>query len=211
MEAISAYSFGSLAWLGLQSAPLLLWPSFISGMLSPEYTATNAAEIYYARQLGLAQLCVGLLTVVLSGALPLTSAADGPEGSISPYADAVVLVSTLVSHHHPPITTPPRPFTATCASAPAARRASRWAWWGARPWPPLGSGASCSPATRGGGASAPAPTRGRAASPSGTRRRTRGKAARAGGGPSCYHSLGGGDRTGDKILVQLSTHTAALC
>lgn len=41
MEAISAYSFGSLAWLGLQSAPLLLWPSFISSMLSPDYTPTN--------------------------------------------------------------------------------------------------------------------------------------------------------------------------
>lgn len=95
MEAISAYSFGSLAWLGLQSAPLLLWPSFISSLLSPEYTPTNAAEIYFARQLGLAQLGVGLLIVVLSGALPLTSAADGPEGSISPFADAVVLVSTL--------------------------------------------------------------------------------------------------------------------
>jgi hypothetical protein len=53
-------------------------------------------ETYFARSLGFALLALGLTTVVLSGALPLTSA-DAPANGVSPYASAAVLVSFL--HH----------------------------------------------------------------------------------------------------------------
>ena len=79
-----------------------------------------ALEVYFARSLGLALLALGLIIVVLSGALPLTSAADGSvlppnpllalatpanpqptttgsSDEVSPYANATILISTI--HH----------------------------------------------------------------------------------------------------------------
>lgn len=78
-----------------QATPLLLWPTFISSLLTPDYQHANAVEQYFARSLGLSQLAVGLLVVVLSGALPLTSLVDTPSDAVSPYANAVILISTL--------------------------------------------------------------------------------------------------------------------
>ena len=82
----------------------------------------TALEMYFARSLGFALLSIGLMVVVLSGAVPLTSSLDGepppiplcfskrcvlhankatthtaPESGISPYASAVLLISTF--HH----------------------------------------------------------------------------------------------------------------
>jgi hypothetical protein len=37
MQAVAAYSFSSLAWLGIQAAPLMVWPTFVSSLLNPEY------------------------------------------------------------------------------------------------------------------------------------------------------------------------------
>lgn len=82
--------------------------------------ATNtslALETYFGRSLGLALLALGLMVVVLSGALPLGTTSDGkhallspnctlkvakiateaPDGAPSPYAAAAILISTL--HH----------------------------------------------------------------------------------------------------------------
>ncbi|KAK0618255.1 hypothetical protein B0T17DRAFT_537355 [Bombardia bombarda] len=102
MDSVSAYSFASLAWLSTQAVPLIVWPSFISSMLAEGYhhngavvTPINAVEQYFARSLGFSQLAVGLLLVVLSGALPLTSLTETPANTVSPYADAVILVSML--------------------------------------------------------------------------------------------------------------------
>ena len=86
-----------------QAMPLLLWPTFISSLLTPDYQHANgslsdchdcttsqpetdsrllAVEQYFARSLGLSQLAVGLLVVVLSGALPLTSLVDSKSRSL---------------------------------------------------------------------------------------------------------------------------------
>ncbi|KAI5466135.1 hypothetical protein BGZ63DRAFT_123440 [Mariannaea sp. PMI_226] len=121
MSAIASYSFGNLAWLSTQALPLILWPSFINSLLRSEYEAPSSLETYFARSLGFALLALGLTVVVLSGAVPLTSAADGtssfpPIGppslsmpfftnlvrtakgdEISPYASAAILISTF--HH----------------------------------------------------------------------------------------------------------------
>ncbi|KAK3329585.1 hypothetical protein B0H66DRAFT_541537 [Apodospora peruviana] len=101
MNSVTAYSFASLAWLSTQALPLIIWPSFISSMLTTvdiqrgHHIPVNAVEQYFARSLGFSQLAAGLLIVVLSGALPLTSLVDTPAETVSPYADAVVLVSML--------------------------------------------------------------------------------------------------------------------
>ncbi|KAL2023242.1 hypothetical protein VTK56DRAFT_3365 [Thermocarpiscus australiensis] len=102
MEAVSRYSLASLAWLSIQALPLITWPSLISTLLSvdaphqrPQYGASNLAlEQYFARSLGLSQLALGLLLLVLSGVLPLDSTVENTD-TPSPYANAVVLISTL--------------------------------------------------------------------------------------------------------------------
>ncbi|KAL2255002.1 hypothetical protein VTK26DRAFT_4387 [Humicola hyalothermophila] len=109
MEAVSTYCVSSLAWLSAQALPLITWPSFISTLLRvddptsvPGYRASHAAlEYYFARSLGLAQLALGLVLLVLSGALPLDSMVESPtttEGKAvppTPYANAAVLLSAL--------------------------------------------------------------------------------------------------------------------
>lgn len=99
MNAISVYSFSSLAWLSVEALPLIIWPSFISSMLNVDvnrgiHVPVNPVEEYFARSLGFSQLAVGLLIVILSGSLPLTSATISKEEG-QPYASAVVLISML--------------------------------------------------------------------------------------------------------------------
>ncbi|KAL2168293.1 hypothetical protein VTG60DRAFT_212 [Thermothelomyces hinnuleus] len=84
MDSVSTYSAASLAWLAIQATPLIVWPSLISTLLQADgpaqgapYGAANASlEQYFARSLGLAQLALGSLLLVLSGALPLDSPAN---------------------------------------------------------------------------------------------------------------------------------------
>ncbi|KAK2073592.1 hypothetical protein P8C59_007865 [Phyllachora maydis] len=66
-------------------------------VLSDDYQHGNIVESYFARSLGFSQLTIGLMLVVLSGSLPLTSVLDSPNDAVSPYAAAVILVS--MAHH----------------------------------------------------------------------------------------------------------------
>ncbi|KAK3937185.1 hypothetical protein QBC46DRAFT_393310 [Diplogelasinospora grovesii] len=93
MSALAYYSFGSFAWLSLQAVPLAIWPTFIISLLTPDYQHANQIEQYFARSLGVSELTIGLLLVVLTGALPLTSLTDTPAEVVSPYQNAVVLIS----------------------------------------------------------------------------------------------------------------------
>ncbi|KAI0125561.1 hypothetical protein BJ170DRAFT_684823 [Xylariales sp. AK1849] len=103
MDTVAAYSFASLLWHGLQGVPLIVWPQAIDGLLKIDNagglgtTASSGVENYFARSLGLALLALGLSTVVLTGALPLTSMVDTPSDATSPYATAILLITTL--HH----------------------------------------------------------------------------------------------------------------
>ncbi|KAI0140844.1 hypothetical protein GGR57DRAFT_421759 [Xylariaceae sp. FL1272] len=100
MAALSSYSFASCGWQALQAIPLIVWPSAINSLLtvdkyhtSPGYGA-SAVENYLARSLGFALLTLGLVTVVLSGSVPVGSV-NTPEDT--PYAAPVLLLTTL--HH----------------------------------------------------------------------------------------------------------------
>ncbi|GAB1310520.1 hypothetical protein MFIFM68171_00730 [Madurella fahalii] len=101
-QSVSTYSFASLAWLAAQALPLIIWPSLVSTLLrvdSPEsqYGAAAAPlEQYFARSLGFSQLTLGLLLLILSGALPLNSMVEEPtDNNPSPYANAAVLISAF--------------------------------------------------------------------------------------------------------------------
>lgn len=77
MDAVSSYSFASLAWHSIQGLPLIIWPQAINGLLTMDNQTgmqpSSGVENYFARSLGFALLALGLVTVVLTGALPLNS------------------------------------------------------------------------------------------------------------------------------------------
>ncbi|KAH6650617.1 hypothetical protein F5144DRAFT_54026 [Chaetomium tenue] len=106
MDSVSTYSVASLAWLATQAIPLIIWPSLISTLLQvdgPPHqgvqygAAYGSLEQYFARSLGLAQLALGTLLLVLSGVLPLDSAANQAPATTTPTgtASAAVLVTAL--------------------------------------------------------------------------------------------------------------------
>ncbi|KAH7328984.1 hypothetical protein B0I35DRAFT_473634 [Stachybotrys elegans] len=97
MDTVAAFSFTNLAWLSTQAVPLIIWPSFISGILREEPEHAGPLETYFARSLGFALLSLGLILVLLSGAVPLTSSVETPVSGISPYASAAILVALM--HH----------------------------------------------------------------------------------------------------------------
>ncbi|KAF6809404.1 hypothetical protein CMUS01_13688 [Colletotrichum musicola] len=99
MDAISTYSFGNLGWLSMQAIPLIIWPRFIGNLLRPDdyQNSATSLEDYFARSLGFALLTLGLLVVTLSGAVPLTSEDQTPPGTVSPYANAALVLTSL--HH----------------------------------------------------------------------------------------------------------------
>ncbi|KAK1768363.1 hypothetical protein QBC33DRAFT_373812 [Phialemonium atrogriseum] len=95
MDSISLYSFSSFGWLALQSIPLALWPTFVISLLTPDFRHASAVDQHLARSLGFSQLTIGVLLVVLTGSLPLTSLVETPSGNITPFSNAAILVSTL--------------------------------------------------------------------------------------------------------------------
>ncbi|KAI0391369.1 hypothetical protein F5Y17DRAFT_15455 [Xylariaceae sp. FL0594] len=116
MDTVSAYSFASGGWNALQAIPLIFGPTAIASLLAVvkehEHSATTATqatvihvagqvETYLSRSLGFALLALGLVTIVLTGSLPVGSVADTSaethEHALSPYASPVMLLTTL--HH----------------------------------------------------------------------------------------------------------------
>ncbi|KAI0453653.1 hypothetical protein F5B21DRAFT_277671 [Xylaria acuta] len=103
MDAVSAYSFASCGWNALQAAPLIIGPRAVIGLLTlpgDEYPqaagrTVGDLEYYLARSLGLSLLALGLVTVVLTGSVPVGSAADPTRDAPSPYAAPVLLLTTL--------------------------------------------------------------------------------------------------------------------
>ncbi|KAF4124009.1 hypothetical protein GMORB2_5725 [Geosmithia morbida] len=85
--------------MGIQALPLIIWPSSIASLLREDQAHVSSLEEYLARSLGFALLALGLVVVLLSGAVPLGSEVDVPKSGISPYANAVLIVATL--HHAP--------------------------------------------------------------------------------------------------------------
>lgn len=73
MDVFYAYTYGTAAWLALQAAPLIISPTIILTMLSPEVREATVIEEYFSRSLGMALITLGILTVLLTGSVPLTS------------------------------------------------------------------------------------------------------------------------------------------
>lgn len=97
MDVFYSYTYGTCGWLFLQAAPLIISPTMIVAMLSPEVreasrtlqrilhthrkitsdTIITALEIYFSRSLGLSLITLGILCVLLTGSVPLNSRLEG--------------------------------------------------------------------------------------------------------------------------------------
>ncbi|KAF2120487.1 hypothetical protein BDV96DRAFT_267593 [Lophiotrema nucula] len=73
MDVYYFYSYGTAAWLALQAAPLIASPTMIVTLLSPEVREATTLEVYFSRTLGFALLTIGVLSVLLTGSVPLSS------------------------------------------------------------------------------------------------------------------------------------------
>ncbi|CAE7012012.1 hypothetical protein CFE70_002163 [Pyrenophora teres f. teres 0-1] len=85
MDVYYFYSYGTAAWLATQAAPLITSPTMIVALLSPEVREATTLEVYFSRSLGFTLIALGILTVLLTGSVPLSSRLS--EGATTSAAD----------------------------------------------------------------------------------------------------------------------------
>jgi hypothetical protein len=73
LQVFYAYTYGTAAWLALQALPLIVSPTIIIALLSPDVREPTALETYFSRSLGMTLLALGIMVVLLTGSVPLTS------------------------------------------------------------------------------------------------------------------------------------------
>jgi len=105
MDVYYFYSYGTAAWLAVQSLGLIASPTMIKSLLTPApLEDPTTLEIYYARSLGFCLLTVGVLNVLLTGSVPLSSRlteADGVSTEASdPKAPYALPTMTITAFFH---------------------------------------------------------------------------------------------------------------
>ncbi|MCJ1252468.1 hypothetical protein MMC24_000274 [Lignoscripta atroalba] len=106
MDVFYSYTYSTAAWLGIQALPLLISPKLIVTMLAEETRKPTALEVYFCRSLGITLITLGILTVLLTGSVPLTSTfAESSSAAVStdatdPKAPYAVPTLTLTASFH---------------------------------------------------------------------------------------------------------------
>jgi len=104
MDVFYSYTYGTAGWLTLQAFPLVVSPTIIIALLSPDVREPTTLEEYFSRSLGIALFTLGVLVVLLTGSVPLTSSfSDTTNAGVTtdandpkaPYAVPVLTISTL--------------------------------------------------------------------------------------------------------------------
>jgi len=104
MDVFYAYTYGSAAWFSLQAMPLLISPTIIITLLSPEVREASVIEEYFSRSLGMVLVTLGVLVVLLTGSVPLTSSfSDTTSAGVTtdqsdpkaPYAVPTLTITTI--------------------------------------------------------------------------------------------------------------------
>jgi hypothetical protein len=73
LQVFYAYTYGTASWLAVQALPLIVSPTIIITLLSPDVREPTALETYFSRSLGMTLLALGIMVVLLTGSVPLTS------------------------------------------------------------------------------------------------------------------------------------------
>ncbi|KAL1791900.1 hypothetical protein ACET3X_009651 [Alternaria dauci] len=100
MDVYYFYSYGTAAWLATQAAPLIASPTMIVALLSPEVREASTLEVYFSRSLGFSLIALGILTVLLTGSVPLSSrlsegATTNAEDPKAPYALPTLTITAM--------------------------------------------------------------------------------------------------------------------
>ncbi|KAF3910971.1 hypothetical protein AA313_de0200884 [Arthrobotrys entomopaga] len=97
MDVYYSYNYVTAGWMILQALPLIASPTMMVTMLSPEVRETTPLEAYFSRSLGLCIITLGVLSVLLSGSVPLTSSFSDPstglEDPVAPYALPTIMIT----------------------------------------------------------------------------------------------------------------------
>lgn len=73
MDVFVFYAGATAAWSVIQGLTLFLGPTLIATLLKYEFTNPTPLEIYLCKALGLTVATLGILCVLLTGSIPLTS------------------------------------------------------------------------------------------------------------------------------------------
>ncbi|EAS36258.3 uncharacterized protein CIMG_12770 [Coccidioides immitis RS] len=99
MDVFYMYTYGTGAWLSLQGLTLVASPKLIIALLLDEPRPPSGLEVYFARSLGLTLITLSVLTVILTGSIPLTSEyAISPEENDpkAPYAVPTLMITSAL-------------------------------------------------------------------------------------------------------------------
>ncbi|KAJ5679465.1 hypothetical protein N7462_007709 [Penicillium macrosclerotiorum] len=99
-KVFQTYTYSTAGWLSLQSLPLILSPGVIVAMLLDETRPASPIEVYLSRCLGFALLTIAVLTVILTGSIPLTSSISEPISTEdsdpkAPYALPTLMITSV--------------------------------------------------------------------------------------------------------------------
>ncbi|KAI9864799.1 MAG: hypothetical protein M1813_002569 [Trichoglossum hirsutum] len=87
MDVFYYFTSCTAGWLAIQATPLIASPTLIVALLSPDVRNPTPLEDYLARSLGVTLVVLGVLAVLLSGSVPLTSSfSDCPSPLLSSLA-----------------------------------------------------------------------------------------------------------------------------
>ncbi|KAF2182201.1 hypothetical protein K469DRAFT_246415 [Zopfia rhizophila CBS 207.26] len=102
MDVYYFYSYSTTGWLALQAAPLIASPTMIVTLLSPEVREASTLEVYFSRTLGFSLITIGILQVLLTGSVPLSSRLTEAGGTSTdasdpkaPYALPTLTITTF--------------------------------------------------------------------------------------------------------------------
>ncbi|KAB8250859.1 hypothetical protein F9C07_2226439 [Aspergillus flavus] len=100
MDVFYAYTYSTAGWLSLQSISLITVPQIMTTLLLDESRSASELEIYFARCLGFSLLTIAVLTVMLTGSIPLNSTVSEPvttedNDPKGPYAIPTLIVTAL--------------------------------------------------------------------------------------------------------------------
>ncbi|KAI1957214.1 hypothetical protein LOZ58_005834 [Ophidiomyces ophidiicola] len=98
MDVFYMYTYGTGAWLSLQALPLIASPKMIVAILLDKPREPSELEIYFARSFGFALITLAILSIVLTGTIPLTSnysISSDESDPKAPYAVPTLLVTSI--------------------------------------------------------------------------------------------------------------------
>jgi len=96
MDVFYAYSLGTSGWLTLQAVPLVISPTIIVTLLSPDVHQPTSLEQYLARSLGFAFLALSILCLLLTGMFPLSLSDTDSSTSPTTTAAEAYAVPTII-------------------------------------------------------------------------------------------------------------------